>query len=161
MKDWYQALNRREQRIVLGGGIALLILIGYMAIWEPLKNTNQALTQQLIQQQQDRQWMQQATLVLKQRTAGGVGAAKNRGRESLLTLVDRTAKQHKLGEGIKRVQPDEQGTVRIWLEQVPFDVTMRWLGDIERNFGVVVADANMERQSKPGVINARLVLSEG
>jgi general secretion pathway protein M len=51
--------------------------------------------------------------------------------------------------------------VRIWLEDVPFDGLVRWLGDLHARYGVRVDNADIERESGPGLVNARLTLVKG
>ena len=48
--------------------------------------------------------------------------------------------------------------MRIWLDDVPFDALVRWLGDLHTRYGVRVEAANIERESGPGLVSARLTL---
>ena len=123
MKAWFAGLNSREQYIVILGSGALLLLLFYSLLWEPLNKETERLTVAVQEQRATLAWMQQAA---KQVTSANSATAKQgRGNESLLTLVDRSAKGAALGGTIKRIQPDKDGSVRIWLEDVKFDQMIR------------------------------------
>lgn len=159
MKVWFEELNRRERSILLFGGGTLLLMLLYSLLWSPLSEQNERLRDDIENQRMTLAWMQQAAQQVKQ---GGTQAAqRNVNGESLLTLVDRTAKSSTLGGHIKRIQPDKEGGVRIWLEKVEFNSMMRWLATLSRNHGVVLSDSNIEKQLTPGLVDARLTLKGG
>ena len=90
------------------------------------------------------------------RAAGGgtiVGA-----NQSLLSIVDQSRRASSLTKPPSRLQPEGDGIVRIWLEDVPFDALLRWLADLQLRYGVRVDSADIERESAPGLVNARVTL---
>ena len=113
------------------------------------------------EQQSLKLWMQQAAAEAKQ-LRGGASASGGGGDEhrSLLALVDQTAKQSQLAQAVKRIQPDGQDVVRVNLEQASFDDVVKWLGNLQRVYGVSVVDAAIDRQTDAGRINARLTLKK-
>ncbi len=159
MKVWFEELNRRERSILLFGGGALLLMLLYSLLWSPLSEQNERLRDDIKNQNVTLAWMQQAAQQVKQ--GGARSIQSNVNGESLLTLVDRTAKSSALGGSIKRVQPNKDGGVRIWLEKVEFNQMMRWLATLSSHHGVVLSDSNIEKQLTPGLVDARLTLKGG
>ena len=53
---------------------------------------------------------------------------------------------------------DGQELVRVSLEQASFDDLVTWLGSLQRNHGVSVADISIDRQPDSGRVNVRLTL---
>ena len=78
--------------------------------------------------------------------------------QSLLAVVDQSRKASALTKPPSRLQPEGDGVVRIWLEDVPFDALLRWLADLQLRYGVRVDTADIERESAPGLVNARVTL---
>ncbi len=157
MKAWFEELNSRERSILLLGGGALLLMLLYSLLWSPLSAESERLQRDIESQHATLAWMQQAAQQVK--SSGMVNHARRGAEgESLLTLVDRSAKKAVLGGHIKRVQPDKDGTVRIWLEKVEFNSMMRWLATLSREHGVVLGNSNIEKQSAAGLVDARITL---
>ena len=157
MKAWLASLDARERGIVVGGAIVLTLLLVYFLGWTPLANKVERLEQSIVEQRADAQWMKSAAAeVARLRTAAAMPGA-GRGGQSLLAVVDRTAKQGQLGNAIKRIEPDGQNAVRVWFEDAPFDDVVRWLGGLQQQ-GVQVTQLTLDRPGTPGRINARLVL---
>lgn len=134
----------------------LFVLLGYALAWAPLNSRVTRLQQSVDEQQSLKRWMQQAAAEAKQlRNAAGAAGDEHR---SLLAVVDQTAKQSQLAPAVKRIQPEGQDLVRVTLEQASFDDLVQWLGNLQRSYGVNVADAAIDRQAEVGRVNARLTL---
>lgn len=155
MQAWFDELSRREQLTLIGGGIALALMMFYLLLWAPLNDERSRLHNEVQVQQETLAWMQQAATQVKGSGAASVSPARG---GSLLTLVDRSAKTAKMGGAIKRIQPDKDGRVRIWLEGVNFDLMMRWLGGLSRDQGVSLIEVNVERFESSALVKARLTL---
>jgi general secretion pathway protein M len=104
-----------------------------------------------------KQWMEQAAVEANQ-LRSAAGATDGDEHRSLLAVVDQTAKQSQLASAVKRIEPEGQELVRVSLERASFDDLVLWLGSLQRNFAVRVADVSIERQAETGRVNARLTL---
>ncbi len=62
---------------------------------------------------------------------------------------------------MKRIEPEGQNSVRVWLEQAAFDDVIQWLQNLKRDYGIHTADIVIERQAAAGRVNARLTLEGG
>ena len=66
MKAWWQQLNTREQQLVLGMSIVVLIFVFYNAVWQPLNTGLADAEKKLTRQQQLLSWVQENTALYQQ-----------------------------------------------------------------------------------------------
>jgi len=161
MKAYWNNLQTREQRVLLAGGVILAAAVTFLGVVEPLLESREQSRDQLAQARAELAWMQSH--------APQVAAARNReptpdnrrpnleGR-SLIAHVDASARAFGLGEHLARARPGETG-VTVHLEGAPYNDLMRWLGELEREDGVVPGRILLERVVEPGRVNAELFLT--
>ena len=78
---------------------------------------------------------------------------------SLLSAVDQASKSGTLSKAPSRLQPDGENQVRVWLEDTQFDALLRWMLELQDNYGLKIEVVDIERQPTPGLVNARLSLT--
>lgn len=158
IKQYWQQLAARE-RIMLGiAGIVVGIMFLYLVILEPIMNDAKRLQTQLSEQQRLLSWMEDAAREAKSLSArGGKKIQVGAGGQSLLGIIDRTAKAGNLGDAMKRVEPDGSSSVRVWLERASFDDTVRWLEKLERDYSLDIDSVVIDKEDSPGRVNVRLV----
>ncbi|MGH8442211.1 MAG: type II secretion system protein GspM [Nevskiaceae bacterium] len=158
LRDRWSALEERERRMLAGGAVFLGLVVLYLGIWEPLANASR-------QQQVDLVAARALAVQLETLAASASdGSTPSAGAgQSLLAIVDQTRQASAITKPPTRLQPEGEGdtVVRIWLDDVPYDALVRWLAELQSRYGVRVADADMERESGPGLVNARLTLTRG
>ena len=155
-RAWWASLADRDRRVLAGGAVALALILAYAGIWDPLTSARD-------QRRQDLQEARAIAVQLEQ-LAGAAqrsGPAPAGAGQSLLAIVDQTRKSSAITKPPSRLQPEGDNTVRLWLEDVPFEALVRWLGELHTRYGVRVEDADIERESGPGLVNARLTLVRG
>lgn len=157
MKDWYQQLEARERRMVTIGGLLLLVLLPYALFWLPFTDDLQDLRKGLVSERTSLVWMKQAADEVVRKT-GSAGQGSGLAGKSMLSVVDQSARQAGLGNGIKRVEPDGKGVVKVWLEDVEFDLLMRWMATMKQRYQITATMASIERKSLSGRVDVRLVL---
>ncbi len=159
MKAWFMQLAPRERRIITVGAALLIIFMVYLLVWDPLVKHKHELRQSVKEQKALVAWMQQASQEAEQlRAVKGGPVGKVPAGQSLLAVVDQSAKNSGLGTAMKRVEPEGQDTTRVWFEQAKFDELVAWLESIQRDFGIDVTSIVLDRQEQPGLINARVTL---
>ena len=156
MKEWFDSLEARERRIMLVGAVVLLLVIIYFLGWEPFINRLHELRESTQKKQLDVAWMQNAAQQVKQLQARNTAPAQLGAGQSLLGVIDRTAKLKKLGDSVKRVQPDGSSKARVSLESANFDVVIAWLEELERRYGVGIETITFEKREEPGLVDARI-----
>jgi general secretion pathway protein M len=157
MKEWWQSKTSQEHMAMIIGAAAILVLLVYLLMWRPFMQAldNKAL---LVESQQiTLKWMQENLDLVKslRRQQRGKAPSSN---EALLTLVDRTAKKIQLRQQIQRIKPQGDNAVQLWIEQAPFDTIILWLGQLIHTHAIGIDSLNIDKQDKPGLVNARLVL---
>ncbi|MGH8445809.1 MAG: type II secretion system protein GspM [Solimonas sp.] len=149
-------LQPRERTMVLAGGAVLLVVILYLALWAPLVNAARQRASALEDSRALAVRIESAA-ALAQRGQGGA-ADRN---AALLSVVDQSSRGGTLGQAPTRIQPEGNGdkAVKVWFENIPFDNSVRWLGELQSRYAIKVASAEIEPGSAPGLVNARFTLS--
>ena len=157
MQEWYANLNERERRLVLIGGAVGLVL-AILAILLPLNRNITQARQRVEHKQADLAFIQQAT---PQLLAAGPSAGTVASAESLVVLVDRSARESGLGKSLTSSQPTGDKGLRVRFDRAPFDALVAWLGRLSQQNGVRVDSAEIEYAGEAGLVNAGLVLKGG
>ncbi len=156
MKAWWEQLARREQLFLLGGGLIAVLLLGYVALWQPLRGAlHDARTRQVALRQE---------LHEMQRIAGQVRVLRARARQqahggggNLLTDANGAATRLGLGTALTRVRPQGDKRLQVWFQQAAFNDLVRWLQRMQDQ-GVSVHAISVQRQDQPGLVTARVTL---
>ena len=160
MKDWFDNLDIREKRILIIGVVVLFFALTYLLVWEPFIKKTAALEKSNLENAALVVWMEQSAeeakeLQAKVKASGPSGSTQG---QSLLGIIDKTAKSGNLGKAVKRVQPDGQSKARVWLENANFNDMIKWLESLQRRQGIHVVTSVVEKLEEDGLVNARLVL---
>ncbi len=155
----WNTLRPRERILVAVAAVLVTLTVFYLALWEPLHQDHQRLQRQVEEQRALLQWMQQRAAEVRALRGSTAPAEKSRG-DSLLGVIDRTARTAKLKGKVSRIEPDGERRVRVWLDGVDFDALARWLDRLRKKHGLRVASAVIDREG-PGKVSARLVIEEG
>jgi general secretion pathway protein M len=131
----------------------------YALVWDPYTSNVQRLSETVKEQRVLLTWMEQAAGEVRQLRGAGSAPVSTGGR-SLLAITDSSARQAGLGNALKRVEPDGDTAVRVWLENAAFNDMTRWLDQLNEQYAVAVDGAVVERSESAGRVDARLVLKE-
>ena len=146
-------LSERERRLVLlGAGAALILLV--LAVLLPLQHSVAAASARVERKRDDLIWLRSVApqlAALPRNTAPP-------SRESLVGLIDRTARQSGLTKSLIGSQPSGDGGLSVRLEQTPFDTLVTWLSGLREHDGVRIDAATIDAGNSAGVVNASLVL---
>ena len=149
----FDTMSEREQKIVKFGGIgAVLVLIFGVLI--PLDSSVTKARARISQKQADLVWMRNVAPVLMERGpahSGGTG-------ESLIVIVDRSARESGLEKALAGSEPSGPGGIQVRMEKAPFDALVGWLSRLSQQNGIGVDGASIDTAGAPGVVNAAIVL---
>ena len=149
----WNALGSRERRALTVAGGFLGIVLFYVLVWNPVESGLAASrARQPTVQSRLAQVREQAVLVEKLRRGPRIAKTTD-----ALAAAEQAAARHGLRERVKRIDPEGTRAVRIQIEAAPFAAVMAWLVELQQQ-GVRAETASFERQSSPGLVNARLVL---
>ena len=144
MREWYENLADREKRFVLIGGVGALVLLLLGVVLPLNRNITQA-QHRVTTKQADLAYIQGVTPELA--SAGPMGSTG----ESLVVLVDGSARESGLGKSLSSSEPTGDGGLRIRLERAPFDGLVAWLARISQQHGVRVESAEIEQAGEAGL----------
>jgi general secretion pathway protein M len=132
----------------------LLLLVGIIL---PLNSSIASARKRVETKQVDLAFIQSA---LPQLAASGpaVNAATP---ETLVVLIDTSARESGLGKALTNSQPTPDKGLRIRLDDAPFDAMVAWLARLSQQHGVRVESAEIESAGEAGLVNAGLVLRAG
>jgi general secretion pathway protein M len=151
----YSALSAREQRMLLLGVIAAAGIFVF-GILVPLDRSVTHAQQRLAKKHADLAWMQS---VAPEIAASAPPPAAS--GESLLVIVDRSARESGLASALAGSEPGGPGSLSVRLEKAPFDALIAWLARLSQQNGVAVDSATIEKAGAPGLVNAAIVLHSG
>lgn len=153
--SWLQTLSPRDRAALLGGGAVLALVLFYVAAWEPLATRRAELAERVTQQRAQLAWMQAAAA--EARTLLARGGPQQAAGGSLLSLIDRTAGEAGLGGAVRRLAPEGDDGVRVWLGEAPYPALLRWLETLQRQ-GIALQTLQAERHETPGRVEARVLV---
>ena len=152
-KSRWNALGARERRVVSALAVFLGVVLFYLLIWSPVQGGLARSQARLASVQAElAQVREQAALVESLRAAPRAEAPADAG-----TAVQQAAERNGLREQVKRVDADGPRSVRVQIEAATFPALMSLLVELQRN-GLRIENATLERNARPGTVNARLLL---
>jgi len=151
MKAWFLSLQERERLILIGGGIAALVLVLWWLVLAPLRTGSAELREAVTDKQR---------LLLDLRRVAALpedtGAPAAGGGQSLVVLVDTTAQA--FGLALPRTRPDGTNGINVGFQGVSFDALLAWLIELDATHGVRVESASFSGTREQGLVNGQLFL---
>jgi general secretion pathway protein M len=157
LQEWFRSLAPRERLLVSVGSVVVAITILYLGIWEPLSKAHSKRELDLASSQALAQRLEAIAVIVQKSQANGGGAVINTGA-SLLSTVDQVSKSGTLGKPLTRIQPEGDNEVKVWIDGVSFEALVRWISELESRYGISIQTADLDRDTLPGQVNARLSL---
>ncbi len=159
LRTRFMALQPRERIVVIGGAILVGMTAIYVLGLAPLYKAVNERKASVTQKQEDLAWMQGVAARLSTFSASLPSAAAN--GESMVVVIANSATSSNVSAALTGQTPDGQDGVRVTFEGVPFDALVVWLGALQKDYGVRVKAAEINRTNQPGQVNANLTLSRG
>lgn len=157
IQDWFRGLQPRERAIVSVGAVIVLCLAVFMGLGPFYKSLHDR-SERVERKQADLAWMRSVAAEVQALGANQPIGSGPTG-ESLVVLVDRTARECGLGTSLTGQTPNGETGIRVRLESASFDVLVRCLGNLQQAHAIAIESATFDRTGRPGLVNASLVLS--
>ena len=154
LRIWYAGLRPREQRVVLGGGAGLAVIVLVFGILVPLQSALSSVSRRVDTKREDLKWMEVNAPEVR---AAGSELPADTG-EAPVVLVDRVGREAGLGSALRGTQPEGTG-VRVQLEGAPFDTLVTWLAALDERYGLAIDSITVDRTARPGIVNANVSLA--
>jgi type II secretory pathway component PulM len=153
MKMSFDTMSEREQRLMKIGAIAAVAILIF-GVLIPLDSSVAKARARITQKQTDLAWMRNVAPVLAAIApmhTGGNG-------ESLIVVVDRSARESGLDKALAGSEPSGPGGIQVRMEKAPFDSILGWLSRLSQQNGIGVDGASIDTAGAPGIVNAAIVL---
>lgn len=156
LQVWWLRITPREQRLVMVGGVALIIGILFWGIYQPMVQRAELAQNQLRTEKQLLSWVQNK--------ADDIVALRGNGARSLSPLpfnqaVSSSARRFNIE--LVRVQPRGE-EMQVWVQPLPFNQLVSWLEYLQQNHGVEAQFLDIDKNERVGVVDVkRLQLSKG
>lgn len=158
LKDWYFALKPRERLLVSIGAVLVVLVAVYSLALKPFYTAVGARAQRVAQKEGDLAWIRSVSGELMILNANAPAAGVSSG-ESLVVLIDHTARECGLSQALTGQTPNGETAIRVRLESADFDKLLVCLGSLQKVHSISVESATIDRTDKPGFVNASLVLN--
>jgi general secretion pathway protein M len=156
LRDWLTELSARERNLVYAAAALLGVLLLYLILILPFQTTGTRMDKRVDQKAANLAWMRAKAPEIQ--AAAGSASSPNSG-ESLVVLIDRTAREAGLATALRDQSPNGEHGLRIRLEAASFDTLMVWLTNLQQQYGVGIESATVEAAA-PGLVNATLTLTQ-
>jgi len=160
MKHWFFGLEPRERLFVSIGGVVLAVFLFWGLLLSPLYGASAATANRVETKRSTLSFLRGAAAELAGATQVPAAGPDLSG-QSLVVIVDRSARQAGLGTALARNQPVGEDGIRVRLENASFDAITRWLAAIDASSGLGIESASFDRTPEEGRVNASLVLRQG
>ena len=155
--NYWQQLASRERSVLAWGGVLVSFILFYTFIWQPWHAALSKMEEDIQAQRQNLVWMQQQAEILRGGGQPVENVAKASG-ESLLSVVEKTAKANKIGKSIQQMVPSTNNSeVRVVLEEADFNQWLRWIDQLFKKHDVNIKQLSAERDdSAPNLAEIRI-----
>lgn len=155
MKEWFAALEQREQLSLLLLAIAMGLYLFYILAWSPLDNRRGELKLQnsAIAESRVRVDAMVSQLLELRKGDGNQGARRN-----LTSEINQSTRRFELP--VMRLQPNSRGEIQVRLENAPFDKVLQWLHEMEFSKGLMVREVSLTQTGTDGHINATVRVAQ-
>lgn len=160
MKDWYLGLESRERLMVAVGGVVVLLALVWGLLINPVYSASAAAERRIETKRETLVFLRSAAAELA--GAADLPAARpDLAGQSLVVIIDRSARQAGLGAALTNNQPIGEDGIRVRLESASFEAVARWLAAIDQGSGLSIESASFDRAPEAGRVNASLTLRQG
>lgn len=156
MRDWWEQRDTREQIILVAAGLVLTALLYFLLVWEPLYKSLHQERAKISEARSLATWLVEIQPEV-QANSSKLRSATSANR-SMLSVVDGAARSSGLSPKVKRIQPDGEKNVRVWIEDAPLDDVLRWIQTLHDQHGIATSNLNMDRGKTAGSATARMTL---
>jgi len=154
MKDWFNGLEQREQRLVSLMFATVLVAIVYFLLINPLQARLDKAEKGVVREQKLLAWVEaNAAKLVQLRAKSGV---TSRASGPLDQLINRSARKYNLI--INRLQP-QNNKMQVMIDKAPFNQILQWVQSLQLEHGLSIEIADFRQDNQPGFVKTRIVVS--
>ena len=155
MKDWFAALDQREQLSLLVLAFAVALYLLYMLVWSPLDTRRDALA---VQNAAIAESLSRVDAMVSQLMALRESGAQAGARRNLTSVINQSTRRLELP--VSRLQPNSRGEIQVRLENAAFDDVLGWLYEMEFREGLLVREVSITQSGATGRVNATVRIAQ-
>lgn len=154
--EFLSRYNRREQTMLLVGGLAIFLYLLWKLLLVPLQDWRDQQLQNNASATQALGRVKILSARLEQYRSDAQGAGQQ--GTNISRLIDASLRDN--GLSMSGFQPGTGGEVRVRFDQVPYERFMQWLHDIEYQHDIGVTDLSMAATSEQGLVTVNIRLQK-
>ena len=150
----YGTLSARDQRIAYIGAIVLGVTL-LLGVVLRLNTAHAHLQAHVAQTRADIAYIEANLVELRsapQPQASGT---------ALVTIIDRSTRDGGIAGNLRGTEPAGAGGTRVRIEDATYELVITWILKLEREYGLRIQSATLEKTEVPGHINASVTLVGG
>jgi len=130
---WYLEQTKQGKILI---AIAIFMLVYFLVVkvvYSPWKEHLSSIHNEVVEKLETVSFMTQQVQKNKRLIQQGLNKEAPTGAShiSLITLIERSAKQKGLYSSIQRISPDSKGRVKVWSNNINFQVWLTWVERLE------------------------------
>ena len=157
IRDWFEQLKSREKLIVSVGTVVVTVALIVSLGIRPLYVNSARTAERVANKEALLAKLEQAATRLSSANRGSAGAIES-ASQSMVVVVDKSARSFGLGQYLTRNQPDGGTGIRLRFEGAPFDDLVTWIAEIQTRYGMTTVSASFDQAGARGRVNCSLVL---
>jgi len=156
IRHWFYSLTQKEQWIISGTVLLVIITMFFLIVCEPLHQGLNDEKQKQATQNKNLNWMQQASNEVKSlRGSGGSTNVRDKNKPTTL-VIEQSINNAGLKPSVNKIESSGNNGARVTLNEAPFNQILVWMSTLAKHNGIHVTSANIERSNSPGKASARL-----
>ncbi|MDF1655592.1 MAG: type II secretion system protein GspM [Coxiellaceae bacterium] len=159
IREKWQHLTTRDRRILVVGGILVVVMLIYTYAWNPLSTAVSEQYNDLRRGQGLVVWMKHAMQRLDRYEALGYQLPQPT-KEKLDDVVKAQFKTQRIAYHITSIKQLDKTSVGVNFGQVPFDRLVAALSQMADKQGIVVKSTRITRKSTDGLVDAKMILEK-
>ena len=152
LKQWFINLEKREQRMLVIGAVAVIFYLIYGVMFRGLVDAREKLEKQNAQQQESLEWMRGAAQTIASLKQGG--SRIDVSGKSLTQLAEEAARDADVR--ITRMNPSGDSEAQLWIEREKFSGVLVFVNRMEIDYGFQMLDVSITSANSPDIVNLRL-----
>jgi len=152
--DWFHDLERREQWVLLIGGLVVILYLFYLLLWRPLAAENAALQERNFAANESLAWMQRSAALVSSKAPATTSSSDGK---TLTQILNASV----AGNGLRfsLFQPRGDNRVQVWFENSDFSAVFLWLHELQSQ-NVRVSNASITGSAQNGLVSVSLQLQK-
>jgi general secretion pathway protein M len=159
LRTMWHARTPRERFALMLAGVVIAVFLLYSFVWEPVRAERTRLRESLpeLRAQAARFAIDAAEVRRLRASAHGQPQSSAGGP----TAVEAAAEQIGVRASITSITEVPGGRLQVALEPVPYEVLVRWIGELARSAGLAVESVQLRPGPKPGLVMVESLVFKG